>query len=98
MSEPNECPGHFKCHGPASWCDQCGDVDLICDDPKCEAHARGLERHAEVQRLRSEYAVLHAEAESKRKELEEAERSLDRWETGNPVMVSRPWKAKAVTA
>lgn len=83
------CPGRFKCHGPASWCDQCGGVDLICDDPKCDVHARGLEREWLVKQLRGEFAAISAEYESKRRELEEAERSYRRWQTGNPVMVCR---------
>lgn len=89
MKEPSDCPGRFKCHGPASWCDECGDVDLICDDPNCEAHARGMERLADAKRLRSEFAAIDADHRSKRKELDEAEALFKRWETGNPVMVGR---------
>lgn len=32
-----EGPGH--CHGPMSWCANCGDVGDVCDDPFCDAHA-----------------------------------------------------------
>lgn len=33
-----ECPGEGKCHGCAGWCDQCGDVDTVCDDHLCDRH------------------------------------------------------------
>jgi len=33
---PNPSPG--RCHGTQSWCDYCGDVTAMCDDPGCEWH------------------------------------------------------------
>jgi len=54
MKNSSDCPGKLKCHGPASWCDQCGDVDQICDDPECMVHLRmdELERNeAELRRV-----------------------------------------------
>ena len=34
------CDGPNRCHGCASWCDSCGDVDRICHDDsrQCMAH------------------------------------------------------------
>lgn len=33
-----DCPG-CKCHGHVVWCDRCGDVAEVCDDPHCDVHA-----------------------------------------------------------
>ena len=33
-----DCPGEGKCHGCMDWCDQCGDVDEVCDADRCDAH------------------------------------------------------------
>ena len=33
------CPGEGKCHGPVKWCEHCGNVADVCDDPRCDAHA-----------------------------------------------------------
>lgn len=33
-----ECPGEGACHGPVKWCDNCGDVDRVCDMDECDAH------------------------------------------------------------
>lgn len=87
--EENGCPGRFKCHGPASFCPECGDVDLICDDPRCDVHARGNERERDVKRLRMEFARTNDENESKRRELIAAVEKWERWRDGNPVMVAR---------
>jgi hypothetical protein len=89
MKDIDNCPGRFKCHGPASWCDQCGDVGLVCDDHLCVVHSRGNERRAKVDLLRAEFAVTNARNEDKRKELIEAVRELEEWRRGNPVMVAR---------
>lgn len=41
-----ECPGEGACHGPMKWCEVCGDVARVCDDPHCEQHARpGYQRN-----------------------------------------------------
>lgn len=89
MSETPICPGRFKCHGPVSWCPECGDVDLICDDPKCDAHPRGkeLEKHERLTRL----AMLEVmgQYEIRMKEHAEAVRRLERYRSGNVVMVAR---------
>ena len=34
----DDCPGPGLCHGSASWCDRCGDVDDVCDAPVCYRH------------------------------------------------------------
>jgi len=89
MENSSDCPGRFKCHGCSGWCDVCGDVDLICDDPKCDAHDRGSEREkawreASLRLSDAEYAYLAA----KKEELA-ARRHWERWKTGHPVMVAR---------
>lgn len=38
--DPNYCPGPRACHGPMKWCDLCGDVSAVCDDPACDQHPR----------------------------------------------------------
>lgn len=85
----SDCPGRFKCHGPASWCEKCGDVDLICDDPKCDAHSRGVERENRYVTIYAEWSALRAELASKENELAEASEAWARWRLGNPVMVAR---------
>lgn len=89
MKDSSDCPGRFKCHGPASWCDACGDVDLICDDPACDAHKRGSERLLEWSQAEYELREAEAEFRSKQKAEREAWQSYQRWTTGNPVMVGR---------
>lgn len=32
------CPDAGSCHGAMKWCDRCGDVRDLCDDPICDAH------------------------------------------------------------
>ena len=97
MKGSSDCPGRFKCHGPASWCDHCGDVDLVCDDPNWEAHARGEERMAKYRRLYEEFGSLVSETDSKRKEMMMALDEWNRWNNGNPVMVARGIKPKTRT-
>lgn len=89
----NECPGRFRCHGPASWCNGCGDVDLICDDPQCDSHSRGAEREARYLTAKAEVARIDAELKSAERVLAEAVQDWVRWQTGNPVMVMRKQKA-----
>lgn len=90
----NECPGRHKCHGPVSWCDECGDVDLVCDDPNCEAHPRGRERRMEFLSAQAEYDRAKAELATAEKRLAEATRKMARYDFGNVVMVARQegWK------
>jgi len=85
----SDCPGRFKCHGPASWCDQCGDVDLICDDPACEAHARGVERQEMFRKAAAALEQAEVEFRAAQRRYDAAKAHLSRWETGNPVMVAR---------
>lgn len=40
--DPDGCEGTGKCHGSMGWCDRCGDVSKVCDDPACDAHPRTL--------------------------------------------------------
>jgi len=87
----SDCPGWLKCHGPTSWCPDCGDVDLICDDPNCDNpyHARASEREANLRAAQLEYSRIEAELRAAGKELDAAERAYLRYHTGNPVMVCR---------
>ncbi len=34
----NACPGPDRCHGPLAWCDECGDVDEMCNCIECDRH------------------------------------------------------------
>ncbi len=34
-----DCTGPGNCHGCLKWCNVCGDVDDVCDDRTCDAHA-----------------------------------------------------------
>lgn len=85
----NDCPGRHKCHGPASWCNKCGDVDLVCDDPRCETHARCHERLARLRKAIANVERLKAQLNYAAKELDEAERAWTRYCKGNVVMVPR---------
>lgn len=85
----SDCPGRHKCHGPANWCDECGDVDLVCDDPRCEVHLRGKERLEKVQKLKPKCDEAAMVLRSLERELHDAERELQRYRTGNVVMVAR---------
>jgi hypothetical protein len=90
MSDKTSCPGRFKCHAPATWCEVCGDVELICDDPKCQAHIR-LSEHKAAERI-ARLAMEKAEREFKmrRQEHEEALQALWHHQNGNARMVARP--------
>jgi len=83
----SDCPGRFKCHGPSGWCDECGDVDLICDDSRCDVHKRGGERFDELQEAEARLLSAKTAFEHATKEHEAARRAYERWQTGNPVMV-----------
>jgi len=85
----SDCPGRFKCHGPASWCDKCGDVDLICDDPKCDIHLRTMELVIMEATAAKKMDEAHAAYREASKEWAEASAKLTRFKTGNVVMVAR---------
>lgn len=36
--------GEGRCHGTLVWCDWCGDVTEMCDDPRCDAHREVWEK------------------------------------------------------
>lgn len=36
-----DCPGAGQCHGCMSWCNRCGDVDRVCEGPRCTVHRCG---------------------------------------------------------
>jgi hypothetical protein len=90
--EVDDCPGRFRCHGLASWCPKCGEVDLVCDDPNCDFHARLAEKIAARTRLRRDYEEKAADARKADRLLADAERDLQRHMTGNPVMAPRTKK------
>ena len=89
MKRSDDCPGRMKCHGAASWCDDCGDVDLVCDDPQCEVHARGHERREREKITREQFISAASVCEEKRKAWMIAQEELRRYENGNAVMVAR---------
>lgn len=89
MKDQSDCLGRHKCHGPASWCDECGDVDLVCDDPNCDAHPRGCERLARYRKAIVEVDRLNAELAAATKELDYAEQQWVRYCRGNVFMVAR---------
>ena len=85
----SDCPGRFKCHGPASWCDQCGDVDLVCNDPRCDVHKRGQELEEDELKARVALGYANAEYQMRLREHQAANRKLIRYRTGNVIMVAR---------
>lgn len=89
MNDQSECPGKFKCHGPASWCPDCGDVDLVCDDPECEAHPRYEDRCEREWKAKERMDEALAEYKAASKEWAEATAVMRRYKTGNVVMVAR---------
>lgn len=89
ICNPDVCPGRFKCHGPISWCDECGDVDLVCDDPNCEQHLRLDEKKKRMVELEHRFAELDAEHRSLKAELEEAKFAYLYHRNRNSVMVGR---------
>jgi len=38
LPDKAECPDSASCHGAMKWCDHCGDVRALCDDPNCGVH------------------------------------------------------------
>lgn len=89
VKDSSDCPGKFKCHGPASWCDKCGNVDLICDDPNCEQHLRWGEKQQIARNAEAEYQSAQYEADRLRRIADAARRAFIRHDTGPAVMVGR---------
>jgi hypothetical protein len=85
----SNCPGKLKCHGPASWCEVCGYVDLICDDPKCEQHLRWNEKQQIARNAEAAYDAAQYEADRLRRVADEARRIFIRHDDGPAVMVAR---------
>lgn len=54
MSVDDPCPGQGKCHGCLSWCDECGDVDTVCNAERCDRH-RCMKCHALLARDEHEF-------------------------------------------
>lgn len=75
FSRPPACQiGSSGCHGPAGWCDDCGDVDDVCDAyPNCDAHRcttcgrKALVRDYECDecRERTSYVLTHGTPEER---------------------------------
>lgn len=84
-----DCPGRFKCHGPASWCNECGDVDLVCDDPKCEVHLRSFELVCMEAAAAKKMDEAHAAYKAATKEWADISAKVIRFQTGNVFMVAR---------
>jgi len=73
----DECPGEGKCHGCMSWCDDCGEVEEVCDVratyQRCNCHPmppewneiKALEKAAEALAfdLRAKLREVNAEIE-----------------------------------
>lgn len=70
MRNVDDCPGEGKCHGPASWCNVCGDVDVICDDPACAMHARIEEMEEEFRTLAHDYTWARDHLDDLKKDLD----------------------------
>ena len=93
MSPNQECPGRLKCHGPAVWCDVCGDVDLYCDDPECDIHLRIDEKIQQVRLLSSKLLVATDDYKTYQQLHDEAVRSLMRHVETPGIMVPRGRRA-----
>ena len=74
MSET--CPGKYKCHGCMQWCDVCGDVDQICDDPHCDTHKRWNEIEQEYASASARLSQAKTEMKYLEKEFAEAHEAL----------------------
>lgn len=89
MKASDDCPGPGRCHGPASWCDVCGDVDLICDDPACFIHDRLDELEKRRDEAFERYHHLGELRERAGKEYVEAAEKLRLYKQGKPRIVPR---------
>ena len=85
----DECPGKHRCHGCRSWCPNCGDVDLLCDDPDCEAHMRTEEVRNELKYYFNEYERAAEEVNRLHRVVEEWREKLDHHELHLVEMVPR---------
>ena len=85
----SDCPGHGKCHGPVNFCSECGDVDLVCDDPECQSHSRYDEKAVAAQDARATFLLAERDYRYARLMLERCERELRRHRNGNPLMCAR---------
>ena len=78
------------CHGRrCAECDECGDVDLVFDDPECDVHLRGKEVTDILKKATLELAeacTILADAEKK---FDEAKAPLSPFQAGNVVMCTR---------
>lgn len=92
MKTVDDCPGRFKCHGPANFCSTCGDVSLVCDDPVCDAHQRGEERRLFLANARHEFTMAKEHFNCCKRRMDEAEEAMRQYENGNVVMVARKKK------
>ena len=97
MNRDPECPGRGKCHGPQNWCPECGDVDLVCDDPQCDVHLRGEERLARLRAAKIALDRTEADYNVAQRNHAEAEKAFQRWEFGNSFMVSRIYREKKLS-
>lgn len=88
-NDSSDCPGRWKCHGPASYCAMCGDVDLVCDDPECDVHMRTDELRTACDKSRERFNKASKEYESAKKELRYYSDKVFRHVFGNVVMVAR---------
>lgn len=77
MKNSSDCPGKGKCHGPANWCDRCGDVYRICDSPGCHAHSTVEQLEKVAKNAREEWQELHRKATDAMLALRDAEHDLE---------------------
>lgn len=89
MKTSSDCPGEGKCHGPASWRDVCGDVDLVCDDPRCDAHDRLPDLEADRIAALEIVREIQRRYEDAKKDLREAEARIFQHKRGGAKMVAR---------
>jgi hypothetical protein len=68
----DECPGNGKCHGPVKWCANCGEVDLVCDDPNCMQHERLAEKRRRKELAKREMEDAKVTFDAARQEYLEA--------------------------
>jgi len=93
MTESQKCPGRFRCHGPASWCWHCGEVDLHCDDPDCNVHLRLQEKVQQLEVLNVKVRVAEDDLNTFSQLRDEVQRSIRRHLAGAAVMIPRGTKA-----